>query len=421
LLKEFAHLLPPEGVKILLVLFLSFLIGLEREERKGESGHYLFGGVRTFPLIGLLGYAMALISGDQLLPLAFGFAVVGSFLLVSYIHKLHTQQDAGVTTEITGLGTFVIGILVYREYFWIASTLVVISMLLLELKTGLETLARRLPAEEIATFTKFLLITAVILPVVPNKAFTDFNLNPFKTWLIVVAVSTISYGSYLLQKRAKGRGGIVLSAILGGAYSSTVTTVVLAKKSREQNHPYLFAGSILMASGVMYIRLVILIGIFNGQLGRLLAVPFLLLFLAGTAAGWLLTRRKDGGGDGREGTKTYKNPLELRAAFLFAAIFLAVLIVTDLTIKYIGEGGLFTLAAVMGVTDVDPFILSLTQTAGSVTPLLAAATSIIIASASNNVAKGIYAYSFADRKTAVLGLIALLALAAVGLMPLLLL
>jgi uncharacterized membrane protein (DUF4010 family) len=421
LLKEFAHLLPPEGVKILLVLFLSFLIGLEREERKGESGHYLFGGVRTFPLIGLLGYAMALISGDQLLPLAFGFAVVGSFLLVSYIHKLHTQQDAGVTTEITGLGTFVIGILVYREYFWIASTLVVISMLLLELKAGLETLARRIPAEEIATFTKFLLITAVILPVVPNKAFTDFNLNPFKTWLIVVAVSTISYGSYLLQKRAKGRGGVVLSAILGGAYSSTVTTVVLAKKSRGEGRPYLFSGSILMASGVMYVRLAILIGIFNGQLGRLLAGPFLALFLGGTAAGWLLTQRKDDTGDGREGTRTYKNPLELRAAFLFAVIFLAVLIVTDLTIKYIGEGGLFTLAAIMGVTDVDPFILSLTQTAGSVTPLLAAATSIIIAAASNNVAKGIYAFSFADRKTAPMSLIVLLALAAAGLLPLLLL
>jgi uncharacterized membrane protein (DUF4010 family) len=409
------------GVVLLLVLFLSFLIGLEREEKKSESGQYLFGGVRTFPLIGLLGYAMALISGDQLLPLAFGFAVVGSFLLVSYIHKLRTQQDAGVTTEITGLGTFVIGILVYREYFWIASTLVVISMLLLELKSGLETLARRLPAEEIATFTKFLLITAIILPIVPNKAFTDFKLNPFKTWLIVVAVSAISYGSYLLQKRARGRGGVVLSAILGGAYSSTVTTVVLAKKSREEKRPHLFAGAILMASGVMYLRLVILIAVFNIQLGLLLALPFILLFVAATAVGWLVTRRKDDGGDGQEGTRTYKNPLELRAAFLFAVIFLAVLIITDLTIKYIGEGGLFTLAAIMGVTDVDPFILSLTQTAGSATPLIGAAISIVIASASNNVVKGIYAFSFAERKTAVYSLIALLALAAAGLLPLLLL
>ncbi len=418
MIKEAMGLVPPEGVKILMTLFLSFLIGLEREESRSRAGHYYFGGVRTFPLIGLLGYSMALISGPQLIPLALGFGVVGAFLLLSYQHKLRTDQEAGLTTEISGLGTFVLGVLVQHDQFWIATTIVVISMLLLELKVGLESLARRLPSEEIATFTKFLLITAVILPVVPDHAFTAFRLNPFKTWVIVVAVSTISYGSYVLQRKTRGRGGVALSAILGGAYSSTVTTVVLAKKAKDQTRPHLFSGAILMASGIMYLRLAILVAIFNRPLGDRLVMPFLLLALVGLAAGALWGRRRDPESPEANASHEPKNPLELRAAFLFAAIFLAVMVATDLTVHYFGIGALYALAALMGVTDVDPFILSLTQTAGGVTPLVAAAAGILIAASSNNVVKGIYAYAFADRKTGIQCLLLLLALAALGLVPL---
>ena len=89
---NFSQLLPPpEAMKILIIFVLSFLIGLEREEHKAD-GDYSFGGVRTFPLIGLVGYAVALLSKDQLVPLSIGFAVVGAFLLMSYRHKLSAAQ-----------------------------------------------------------------------------------------------------------------------------------------------------------------------------------------------------------------------------------------------------------------------------------------------------------------------------------------
>src|SRR5271170_2171779 len=125
---DLIHWLPPDAFKILLVLSLSFLIGLEREEHKIAAQQYSFGGVRTFPLIGLIGYAMALLSGTQLLPLTFGFGVIGAFLWLSYRHKLETYNEAGVTTEISGLVTYVIGALVSREQFWIATTIAVLSM-----------------------------------------------------------------------------------------------------------------------------------------------------------------------------------------------------------------------------------------------------------------------------------------------------
>ena len=240
---ELYQRLPPEALKIVLVLFLSFLIGLEREEHKVAVGSYSFGGVRTFPLIGLIGYSIALISGAQLLPLTVGFLVVAGFLLLSYWHKLSSAKAAGVTSEMSGLTTFLVGALVCYGHFWIATTLSVASLLLLDLKAVLEKLAVRIAPQEILTFAKFLLLTGVILPVLPHQEFSRFHINPFKTWLVVVAVSTISYGSYVLQKLTKERGGVVLAALLGGAYSSTVTTVVMARRAAREPHPHLFAGA----------------------------------------------------------------------------------------------------------------------------------------------------------------------------------
>jgi uncharacterized membrane protein (DUF4010 family) len=419
LMRNFAALIHPEALKILLVLFLSFLLGLEREGRKATAGHYIFGGVRTFPLIGLLGYAIALISGQQALPVALGFMVVGAFLLVSYLHKLASAEEAGVTTEVSGLVTYVLGALVYNGYYWIAVTVVVLSMLLLELKAALEGLSERIPSEEVITFTKFLLLTVVILPAVPNKEFTHFHLNPFKTWLIVTAVSGISYGSYVLQRVTKKKGGIVFAALLGGAYSSTLMTVALARQARRENRPNLFAGSMVLASGVMYLRVLVLLAIFNGALAGKLAAPFLVLGFGTMLVGFLWSRVPDRSRETVEREYQARNPLELGSAFLFATIFLVILVITNLVLEHFGTVGIYALATLMGVGDVDPFILGLTQTAGSSTPVAAAAAAIVLATASNNALKGLYARLFSDPDTGIRGLVALFLLALLGLLPLL--
>ena len=412
--------LPPEGAHILLVLFLSFLIGLEREERKASGDRYAFGGVRTFPLIGLIGYAMALLSGGQLLPLALGFAVVGGFLLMSYWHKLTFSGLAGVTSEMSGLITYLVGALVYREMFWIATTLTVSSILLLELKAGLENLAKRIETTDILTFAKFLLLSAVILPLLPNAQFSQFQINPFKTWLVVVAVSAVSYGSYVLQRLTKNQGGVILAALLGGAYSSTVTTVVLARRSVREEQPHLFAGGILIASGMMYLRLAILLALFNPELMNRLAPSFIVLALIALGAGWLWSRRGDAAAVKIVREFEPRNPLEISAALLFALLFVAMLVATHLAVEYLGEAGVYTLATVMGVSDVDPFIMGMTQAAPALTTLQLASSGILIAAASNNVAKGVYAFALSSRKTGVASLWLLLSLAALGLTPLLL-
>jgi len=412
------QLLPLEGLKILLTLFLCFLIGLEREERRAAGQQYSFGGVRTFPLIGLTGYALALLSGTQLLPLTFGFGVIGAFLWLSYRHKLETYNEAGVTTEVSGLVTYVIGALVSRDQFWIATTIAVIAMLLLELKEFLENLTIKIPAVEILTFTKFLLLTFVILPVVPNKDFGPFAVNPFKSWLIVVAISGVSYGSYVLEKLSQGKGGVRLAALLGGLYSSTFTTLVMAKQAKTAGAPHTYAGGILIASGIMYFRFLALIGIFNLELMRRLLIPFLILGAIGLAGGWAWSSLSDV--PEAETTPAYltKNPLALGSAFLLGLVFVVILVATNFALIHLGKDGIYGMAVISGLAPVDPFIMGLTQTAGNMTAMGLAVTGVVLAAASNNFAKAFIALAFADRKTGTQSLVLLLGLTALGLVPL---
>ena len=411
-------LLPIEGLKILLVLFLSFLIGFEREERHAESKGpegYAFGGVRTFPLLGLIGYALSLISGENLIPPTIGFAVIASFLWLSYQHKLSKYEFAGVTTEMSGLATYLVGVLVSHGQFWIATTIAVTGLLLLELKTALENLSHRLPGAEILAFAKFLFLTAVILPVVPDRTFGSFGFNPFKAWLIVVAASGISYGSYLLQKASHGPESVFVSAVLGGVYSSTATTVILAKRAREAHSPHLYAGSMLMASGMMYVRLLVLLALFNRGLAATLLWPFGIAGTAGLGFGWYWAERTSGSKSGPENLQI-KNPLELSAAFLFGAMFVALLAASHYVTAHFGRGGIYGLAAITGAVDVDPFVLGMTQ---SGQPAMLARHAIAIAASSNNIMKGVYAFGFSDRRTGSQAFVLLAALALVGLAALL--
>jgi uncharacterized membrane protein (DUF4010 family) len=260
------------------------------------------------------------------------------------------------------------------------------------MKQWMENLARRIPADEVATFAKFLIITAVVLPILPNVDYTPFRLNPYKTWMVVIAVSGISYGSYLLQLKLKQRSGLLAAAVLGGLYSSTATTVVLAKHSRDKEHPALYAGGIVLASSVMYLRVTALLFLFNRELGSRLAPVFLVLGTIGVVGGavWILLgqRRLE---IGRESEAAHnKNPLEVSTALVFGVFFVAILVATRAVLAEFGRAGLYALASFMGLVDVDPFILGLTQTAPGNGLIEAAAAAIVVATASNNVAKAVY-------------------------------
>ncbi|HEX8795170.1 MAG TPA: MgtC/SapB family protein [Polyangiaceae bacterium] len=409
---------PREVFELALVLFLSFLVGIEREEHKAEGGHYVFGGIRTFPLLGFVGYGLARLSGGDVISLAIGFAVVGGLMAVSYWNKVRADPGAGATTEVSALLTYLLGALVHAGAIWTAVALGIIAVLLLELREGLAKLTSRIARDEVLAFAKFLLLAVVILPVLPDRPFGAFAINPFRTWLVVVAVSGLSYASYLLQKWLRQRGGVLVTALLGGAYSSTATTIVLAREAKSAGRPSLYAGSALAASGVMYLRILLLVSLFDPALARSLAPWFsgLGLVAIGGGIGAALANPRPAADRPQEQNRT-RNPLELRPAFLFGVAFLAMLVLSQLALRYVGRAGLYGMATVMGFGDVDPFVLGIAQ--GSPLPGAqhGAAAAVVIATSANDAAKAAYARVFAGRDAGRPALLMLLALAVAGILP----
>jgi len=207
--------------------------------------------------------------------------------------------------------------------------------------------------------------------------------------------------------------GLILAGLLGGAYSSTVTTVVLSRQSKKRETCSVgFSGAIVAATGMMYIRLWILLLLFAAPLAYRLTGLFWGMGIAAVVVGALLARttRAD---ESCEFDPTVKrrdgNPLEMTSAFTFAAIFLAILVATKVVTERFGNTGVLIMAVIMGAADVDPFILGLTQTLGSGLSIETAALAVVIAAAVNNFMKGIYAVVFGTKRTGRLSL-ALLAL-----------
>jgi len=379
--------LPQLAMQLLVVLGIGLLIGAEREHdqsEREEEGHRQFGGVRTFPLIALAGY---LLSVD---PFAYtaGLLVLGGLLGLSYRRKSERGR-VGLTTEMAALVIYGIGPIVQAGALWLAVAAGILTLLLLQLKRPMERLVRQLPDEEIFTFTQFALVTAVVLPLLPDRDYTQFAINPFRAWLVVVAVASISYLSYLLQRWRGGRSGLFLAAVLGGAYSSTATTVALARQARVQPaQARILSGAVIAATGMMYLRLIILIWLFAPALGLAVVGPFLLMAIGALAAGSWSLRRSSPSASTPPLSAT--NPLQLGNALLFAAIFVGIEALTWLATQRLGEAGLFALAAIMGTAGIDPFILSVTQHADLV--VRQGALAVAIAVASNNLFKGLYAW-----------------------------
>lgn len=414
------HWIPPEAVQVGLTVFLSFLIGLEREEQKARTKAYHFGGVRTYPLLGLTGLMLTKLFPQTFWPVLLGLLAITPFLVTSYFYKL-TREQGGFTSEIAAIIAYLSGALVGSEMYWMAAAVVVLNVLLLQAKEGLERLGKKIPSGEIGIFLQFLILTAVLLPIVPNEEFTRFQINPFKTWLVVVAICGISYGSYLLERIFRSRESLFVSALLGGAYSSTATTVVIAKKSKADPDNPVYRYAILASSSLMYARIALLLFLFNRELFVRFGWYFIAVALAGIAVSYCCFRLQSKTPmTAPPGTAILenRNPLEFSTAFGFAVLFVLVSVGTKLALKYFGNPGTYALGVLMGFVDVDVFIVSITQAAADAQAMRIAILGTAVVASSNNAAKGIYAMVFGDRRTGLLSFLYLIVLTLAGLLVL---
>jgi uncharacterized membrane protein (DUF4010 family) len=375
--------LPP--LRLLVALLLGILIGLERESSKKEFEEYA--GVRTFTLLSLFGFGCAWLFQLQVtLALPLGLLAVGALTVLEYLTK-RQGGHRGWTSEVAALLTYVIGALALLADVWVPMALGVIATLLLAEKAQIETYVERLEKTEFLAVVKFLLVTVIILPALPDKGYTRFELNPAHIWQIVVLVSSIGFVGYFLSKRFGKRVGLWLSGLLGGIVSSTAVTVAvgrMAQRSPEQQGSALQAT--LLASAVMYLRILVLIWILNPAFMPDLWWKLALLFAVGVALA--VPVRPAHAAPSETPASTLQNPFEIRPAVVFASLFVVLSVATTLVKNAFGDAGLLTLSALVGVTDIDPFILSLIRGSAAVSRVIV--TAILLAMMSNTIVKGVY-------------------------------
>ncbi|HEY8009212.1 MAG TPA: DUF4010 domain-containing protein [Methylocella sp.] len=351
------------------LLGLSLFFGLAFEEFQAHQGRTQPGGVRTFPLLALAGAMLYLLDATQLIPVSVGVLVLGAWLH-AYYRSAVAERDAegvanvGLTVPVRNLLAYLLGPSALTQPHWVAVSLTVTAVLLLTGRERLHTMARQLELPEIVTAGKFLILTGIILPLLPNEPITPLTrVTPYQAWLALVAVCTLSYGSYLLQRYWASNRSAFVTAILGGLYSSTATTVVLARRASTGEIPLARAQvGIALATAVMYLRILAIIAVFNWSLAASLTPSLLALSLLGFALAGLHNWCA-----GRSAAQTSVR-------------------VDEQPTRALG-----------GVTDIDPFVLSIAQGGASSLTGADAAVAVLTATASNNLLKAAYTVGFTGR------------------------
>lgn len=429
LLANATTLLKPE--RLLLVIALGLFFGLAFEEYFARTRAKPPGGVRTFPLLALTGALLYAIEPANGLLLLGGLVALGLLLAVYYWHRLDAQRhgempsrapgdddriDAGIMAPVCNLLAYLIGPIALVAPIWVPVAVTVAAVLFAGARERLHNLSASLGGEFV-TLAKFLIITGIILPLVPNTPVTEFtSLTPYEVWLAVVAVSTLSYVSYLVQRFIAPDSGVLISAALGGLYSSTATTVVLARQARhDAMQIYRIQAALMLATSIMFLRILVVIAIFSQILAWYLAPYILALCAVGLAiAGTLYAISRHHASLNKKAVNAVRNPLEISTALVFAGLFIVLTIGVELARQRFGESGLFAIAGLAGFTDVDPFVLSMAQGVSRDVSLHLATVSILIAASTNNLLKGCYTFIFAGRNAGTRPGLGLIFLATLG-------
>ncbi|HEX6383663.1 MAG TPA: MgtC/SapB family protein [Anaerolineae bacterium] len=376
-------------------LFIGILVGMQRQyaEEPDQDEIPIVAGVRTFALLGLVGATAALAADLLGSPWIFVGIVLALGVLIAVAYVIISRHgDPGMTTEVAAVLVVLAGALAYWEQVALAVALGVTTFVLLSLKFELHRFAERITREDILATLKFAVITAIVLPVLPNQPVWDqppFDvLNPYRIWLMVVLISGISFLGYVLIKIAGPRRGISLTGILGGLASSTATTLSFAQRSGknvELGRP--FALAILLAWTLMFVRILVEVGAVYAPLLANVWLPIVAAAVAGLAYCAYLYFGPHEAAD--EEDVRLANPFELGPALTFGLLYGVILLVARAAEFYFGDTGVYISSIVSGLADVDAITLSMAQLSSSGNlELPVAARAIVLAAMSNTVVKG---------------------------------
>jgi uncharacterized membrane protein (DUF4010 family) len=344
--------------QLAIALGLGLLVGLQRE----RSASLPIAGFRTFPLITLLGTISALVARDfgGWIIAASALALGGLIVVGTILTSREKPADFGLTTEVAMLLMFAVGAYLVAGRMEVAVVVGGGVAVLLHFKGQLHGFAARLGDDDLKAIMQFALISLVILPVLPDRTYGPYSvLNPRQIWLMVVLIVGISVAGYIVYKFFGERVGVITGGFLGGLVSSTATTVSYARRSKEDaDGVRLIAVVIMISSTVVFVRVLLEIAVVARSFFVVALIPIasiLLLFVILSAAVWKWGYKEE------TGLPPQKNPSELKPALLFGLIYALILVAVAAANQHFGNRGLYVVAAISGLTDVDAITLSTAQ------------------------------------------------------------
>ncbi len=345
--------LPDPLIDLAIALGLGLLVGLQRESRSIPAA-----GLRTFALVTISGTLAALLvpqTGGWVV--AAGLLAVAMLATISHYTTMTKNGDGGLTTEVALLAMYLIGAGITLVDRRLAVVLGGTVAVLLQAKAPFRKVMERLGDDDVRAIIKFALLSLVILPVLPDQAFGPWAVfNLFGIWLLVVLIVGINLAGYIAWKFIGARGGALVGGLLGGVISSTATTVSYARRAKESRDATpLAAVVILIATAVVVLRVLIEVAVVAPRLFAQMMIPIGIVLgvaiVLSLAIWWRAARQP-------ADLAAQESPTMLRAALLFAALYAIVLLAVAWVRYAIGDSGLYYVAIVAGLTDVDAITLS---------------------------------------------------------------
>ncbi|HLC97166.1 MAG TPA: MgtC/SapB family protein [Candidatus Nanoarchaeia archaeon] len=376
---------------LLIALALGAFIGLEREYARYKKRGHDYAGIRTFPLIALFG-ALAAFFSDLVSPWIFFISILlmGVLILLAYVFSNKGKlPHIGATSEVAGFLTFFIGALSYYGEILLAIILTIAITIILYARSLLHQLAEHIQPKEMASVIKFLVITFIILPLLPNRWYGPYDIiNPYLIWLMVVLISGIGFVGYIALKWF-GEKALSVTGVLGGLASSTAVTMQFARRSKKEAAlSRALATGVILANGVMFLRVLLVTAVVNLALFWSLFLPLAGLILLTAIFGYVLLQKMKK----NNGKMQLQSPLTLKPAIQFALLFAGILALVKIASVFFAAKGIYVLSFLAGSVELDAIVLSLSQLAKNGILQETAQKGVLLAVVGQLLVKGSLAY-----------------------------
>jgi uncharacterized membrane protein (DUF4010 family) len=386
---------------------IGLLVGVERgwRERKSDPGMRT-AGIRTFTLIGLLGGITGAIAKELAEPIAAaiviatGLVVFSGVFAVYRMRELEREKTFGATTVIAAIATFALGVYVLFGDEIVAAAAGVAMVGILIAREGMHGVLARMTWPELRSAIVLAAMTFIALPIIPDEDYGPFGgINLRQVWLLAVVLAGVSFLGYVAMKRFGAGQGVLIAAAAGGVVSSTAVNVTSARRAAKgEADPQLLAASTTLATGVSFVRSVVLVAALNLTVAFYAAPPLLIGALGSFGVAYWLARKKLGSKS--KGTLDLRNPFSLREVLALAAILAVVKFVSGGATEYFGSVGALAAAFIAGIADTDAIAFSMSQLGkGALDPAIAG-IAVVVANASNSLFKVIFGQAIAGRRYA---------------------